>query len=468
MIKEEVKKLLEKHYGTPRKTLTIGKSTNRGKSIYYYTFPDSEKVTAIRDVLNGTQLFQGDDGDFSELTQMFASSPADKNNLSQCARYKECGGDWFVDYYEITGVRYHRSSEKQIDATLLLGKYPVTSLSSSDGYSFFGFWGQPLWRRVNGRYQTTRGFSYWINRNMIRSIAFRNFAADFFFFMGCQNKIHILKDISRTIRKYGYFLPSVTFEEITRYHTPKEYISAIMPGADSLGVNLNRIDLNLAYVISILTPAVYKKDWQYLRSLSPAVVSAAFSWNMLFDGIKIHDLVSGYYLCKLENERINQYTVSHIAQNYCQMCIDNNIPIRLVYSYHGLVGTHNTLYNTLSAWGEMDVNTPLVADPSRFDFLEERLNTLFPGEFERIRDAGRLLEEGNKQHNCVYSRRNVVREDRAAFFHWDYAGEHCTIQFAVDLNGKYCVEEIKAKYNAECSLPVLQQLRDALNKVNEN
>ena len=34
---------------------------------------------------------------------------------------------------------------------------------------------------------------------------------------------------------------------------------------------------------------------------------------------------------------------------------------------------------------------------------------------------------------------------------WDYVGESCTIQFAIDHQGEYYVEEIKAKYKALCS-----------------
>ena len=113
-----------------------------------------------------------------------------------------------------------------------------------------------------------------------------------------------------------------------------------------------------------------------------------------------------------------------------------------------------------------ELNVSLVTIPSRFDPLETRFNTLFPGEFERIRDTRRLLEEGEEQHNCVFSRRHIIRNDHAAVFHWDFAGEHCTIQFAIDHHGEYYVNEIKAKYNEECSLPVLQQLRFALHRVN--
>ena len=52
MFNDEIKKLLEKHYGVPRKTLTIGGNTNRGNRIYYYTFPGTEKAMAIRDAID--------------------------------------------------------------------------------------------------------------------------------------------------------------------------------------------------------------------------------------------------------------------------------------------------------------------------------------------------------------------------------------------------------------------------------
>ena len=339
---DEIKKLLEKHYGVPRKTLTIGGNTNRGNRIYYYTFPGTEKAMAIRNALNETSI-QGGDGGFIELTQMYTSSSAIKNNLSQCACYTECDSEWTIKFYEIVGVRYHKSLGKQIAASLILGKYPVVSLSSSEPDSFFGFWGRPFSHRVNAKQQTTKGFSYWVNKNMIRSIAFRSFAVDFFYFMGNEREIHILKDISRTIAKYGFFLPSISFEEIAQYHTAKEYISAIMPNAYKIGINPNIIDLNMAYVISTLSPAISEHDWKYLKSLSPAFVSAACSLNMLFDGAKIEDLVAGYYQCKFEDETCYNEAVRRLAKDYCQMCLDNNLPIRLGYSFLGLVGAHDEL-----------------------------------------------------------------------------------------------------------------------------
>lgn len=468
MYNDEIKDLLEKHYGAPKRTLIIEGDCNiiRGKRIYYYTFPYTEKTLIIRDALNET-LTQGEDSSFVEVTQMYSGATnTTREKLNQCACYREYDGDWIIEFYEIVGVRYHRSFGKRIAASLILGKYPVVSLSSSEPQSFYGFWARTILQRINAKRQTTEGLSYWVNKNLFYNITFRHFAMDFFILMGNHSKTYILKDIGRTIMKYGFFLPSIRFEEIKSYHTPKEFISAIMPTADHIGINLNTLDLNMAYVIGTIASVVNRHDWKYLKNLSSDVISTSFSLNMIFDGVRIEDIISGYYQHKLRNETYYYETVHEYARDYGRMCIESSVPIRLGYSYQGLVSAHDELSRLITRRSrEQDLILPLITTPSKFDFLEEQLNRFFPGEFERIRDTKRLLEEGEDQHNCVYSRRYLVRCDRAAIFHWDYAGESCTIQFAMDHQGEYYVEEIKAKYNETCLSHAFQHLRYVLHTV---
>lgn len=469
MYNNEIKELLEKHYGTPRRTLIVCEgdcNVIRGKRTYYYTFPNTEKTLAIRDALNETDAHDKDNS-FVELTQMYSNaSGATKEKLNQCACYREDDGNWTIEFYEIVGVRYHRSFGKRIAASLILGKYPIVSLSSSEPQSFYGFWERFVFHQPNAKRQNTEGLSYWVNKNLFNSAAFRGFAADFFILMGSQTETYILKDIGRTIMKYGFFLPSIRFEDIKKYHTPKEFVSAIMPNADQIGINLNALDLNMAYVVGTIAPAVNRHDWKYLKTLSPNVISTSFSLNMIFDGVKIEDIISGYYQHKLRPETYYYKTVHEYARDYSRMCIESSVPIRLGYSYQGLVSAHDELSRQIIRRSrEQDLILPLIRTPSKFDFLEEQLNRFFPGEFERIRDTKRLLEEGENQHNCVYSRRYLVRGDRAAIFHWDYVGESCTIQFAMDHQGEYFVEEIKAKYNETCSSHALQHLRYVLHEV---
>lgn len=60
-----------------------------------------------------------------------------------------------------------------------------------------------------------------------------------------------------------------------------------------------------------------------------------------------------------------------------------------------------------------------------------------------------------------------MRIDQASIFHWNYDGGSYTIQFGMDQFGSFCVEEIKGKYNAECSVTSHRRLNDIMFQIQE-
>ena len=462
-----VKNLLGKHFGVPRKTLTIDGKSQRRNCIYFYTLQDKGKVLSIRNALNAN-LSEKERAKFVELTQIY--NPAGrKQNLraNQCACYTEYAGEWTVCFHIIEGIRYHKSFGKQIAASLILSKQPTVCLSSRDGDSFYGFWGRPYLFRKQAKQQTSEGLSYWVNKNLYYNEGFRKFTVDFFLMMGTQKNSYILKDIGRTIQRHGFFLPPISYAEMSRYHTPKEYVSAIMPSAGALGINLNTLDLNMEFYISELLRVTSRQDWRHIKTVSFDVISNLFSLNVLFEGVKAEDVVSSYYQHSLEKE-CEAEEVDQYARDYGRMCIELNRPIRLGYSFQGLIRAHDEMSRLITHRAlEQDLNTSLVTIPSMFDPLETELNRLCPGEFERIHDARRLLKEGEDQHNCVFSRRQMIRNGYVSIFHWNYAGGSYTIQFGKDRFGLFHVDEIKGKYNVECSVAILRRLNDILLQIHE-
>lgn len=124
-----VKNLLGKHFGVPRKTLTIDGKSQRRNCIYFYTLQDKGKVLSIRNALNAN-LSEKERAKFVELTQIY--NPAGrKQNLraNQYACYTEYAGEWTVCFHIIEGIRYHKSFGKQIAASLILG--PMSRFSTS-------------------------------------------------------------------------------------------------------------------------------------------------------------------------------------------------------------------------------------------------------------------------------------------------------------------------------------------------
>lgn len=195
MFNDTVKDILEKHFGTPRKTLTIDGKSQRSNCIYFYTLKDKGKVLSIRDALNAN-LSEKEIAEFVELIQIYNPAGRKQNlNANQCACYTEYAGEWTICFHIIEGIRYHKSFGKRIAASLILSKQPTVCLSSRDSDSFYGFWGRPYLFRKQAKQQTSEGLSYWVNKNLYYNDGFRNFAVDFFSMMGTQKKSIFLKTL---------------------------------------------------------------------------------------------------------------------------------------------------------------------------------------------------------------------------------------------------------------------------------
>ena len=471
MNSKEIKQILEKIYGPPKQSMAIDEEAKVAedteenvKELYYYVYPDTDKVRNVRDAL--TAGLEGNGGKWiADLTQTYPKNSGgnlSENRIPQCAKYYENRVGWSLTFHSITGVRYHKSRGKRIVAKLMLSGRQAAFLHETGQDSFFGYWDEGYYR-YNAKRQTTEGFCYWINKNLVIDPLFRKFSAEFFTYMGEHSEHHILKDIGRTIDKFGFFLPPMRYQEIIQYRTPKEFVMSMLPDADRLGINLDALDLNTAYVIARLAPIVRPIDWKYLKTLDENVIRKSFTLNGIFDGVKSSDLVAAYYWVKLCPYWTWSCDTVDTARDYARMCLECNAPIGLRYTEGGLERAHDEMVRVMeSRTLEDDLNTPLVTVPSRFDRLEHGLVELYPREFERIKDARRLLEEGQNQHNCVFSRRDLVREDRAAIFHWRFAEEDYTIQFERNYRGDYVIAEIRAKFNEECPAPVLKELHDTL------
>lgn len=118
ILNDIVKNLLEKHFGTPRKTLTIDGKSQRSNCIYFYTLQDKGKVLSIRNALNAN-LSGKKRAKLVDLTQIYNPTGRKQNlRANQCACYTEYAGEWTVGFYIIEGIRYHKSFGKQIAASL--------------------------------------------------------------------------------------------------------------------------------------------------------------------------------------------------------------------------------------------------------------------------------------------------------------------------------------------------------------
>ena len=470
---EEIKRILQDTYEVNSPTLDFRTPHKRGAGrediMYFYTLGREyeDEIASVRDALS-RHLSGSAPGKRSGLIQRFKK---DKRALPQCAvLMKHQDGNWELSFHFVREVRYHMTYGRHAAATLMILPVPEVFLCSKYQDTFYGYWEETRTyssRPGDGDGDATEGLNYRVNRNLICKEQFRNFTAEFFSTVADAEKLYILKDISRTIRKYGFFLPSVPFPDVMLSRTPEEIIRSAVPGSAAMNINFNRTDLNKGCVIASLAPAVCERDMQVLKGMTPEIIKKCFSLKNAFDGFKskesVGEFIENYY------RYVRGFTKSEerIAGDYVKMCLDTGTPVRLSASVKKLTDEHDGLARLIrkKKYLEDDENEVLVPAPSRFDRLERSLDFLCPNAFRRIRTSGQLLDEGEFQHNCVCSRKGLIENDRAAVFHWDYDNSSHTVQFAC-IRGKYYLDEIKARFNEECSPSAMNRLHELLDAAN--
>ena len=230
-------------------------------------------------------------------------------------------------------------------------------------------------------------------------------------------------------------MPSISSEDTFVCHTPAEVSALVAPNADRLSINFNRVDMNVGYVIKMLLPFIDKRDWPELIRVTPELARKYISSENLFDGMNNSESIEEFLLNYYRFSRaFSEKDISGFVGDYVLMSLTCNNPIRLSVSLKRLKKAHDVLSQQTGEkeYLKVERDVPLTAVLSRFDDLEKTLDRLFLLEFQRMHTAEQLMREGDFQHNCVFSRRNLVERDRVAIFHWNFDNASHTVQFAVD------------------------------------
>ncbi len=520
----EIKELLTKHFGEPCGSLTIGKSKPSASDvIYFIEQTDAVKKAAVfRDEIN-SEISKKALKHWPSMTQRFDRDFLCKEKKPICVRFEQSVDRVKIDFMEMVGVRYHRTYKSRLAATLLTGKYSLISLDTSkaavecDGNGILTEyqadivennenigtydggenndnisnsdefeWENSDWKAESienilgdffdrydyaGLYDdvlVTEGFSYGTNKAVFNHPSIRNFASDLLDTAGKQTGHYIICDAARAVREWGCFLLPVSFHEIIKYHTPAELISALVPGAELPGTNLNKPDLNEGYVKAMLSSIIDRGSLNVLEKLPKEVLKKAVDSGVLYRGVEPFGFIKGLYKCIFKN--CDNYPDTYVcAADYVDMCFQLQSKVKLLFSPERIIKAHDAAEKEFNCQRIVESSdNELAAIPSKFDRLENCLEKLHPGEFFRIRTAEQLLREGNNQNNCVYLRRFLIKQDTAAVFHIKTKGGHdYTAQFSADHKGRYIINEIRAKNNLRCTEQDRNSLESTLDKINE-
>ncbi len=436
-----VKDLIIKHFGEPKNSLTFGRSTKRKDRLYCYTLENEKEIADICNLL-GTQS-SNYNIKLPILKQAFSKKGKNGTGLPQCACLEEQDdGHWNLCIYDITGVAY-KPYRGKITATLQLGRPPTVDLSDRSS-NFYGYWEKSWFRREHMPQNSRDGFSYWINKALKTSEPFRLFSADFFLAVAQAEKIHILKDVSRAIRNCGCFLPPISYENLLTCRTPAEVIQSFTEEQPTLSVNFNKTDLNAGYVMKKIAHEVNRRDWLKLAKLDAQSLSELITLPLFYDEFQTETFLRSYYIKEFEILGFNR----NYAEDYVRLCRITGEKFRIGCDRE----TYRRIHDEMSEKerkkaSEAEFRMPLVAVPSVFDELETALRQAGRDEFERIGTTERLFQEGEYQHNCVFSRRALLREDRVSIYRWNHKNTSYTVQFVRRLSRGYVVDEVRARFN---------------------
>lgn len=271
-----------------------------------------------------------------------------------------------------------------------------------------------------------------------------------------------VNDIIRTIEHDSCFLIPLNFNDLHLYHNKKEFFSLSYKMASNIGVNFNKRDMNLSYLIikswTMVKPESRNKllnivcfDLTCLRtSLSSHYKS--YCWSFL-EALIISKL-------KVKCETESEYSqIRQIINDYFEMCALTKEKINLsMYSAKRIVEEHDHISEK-----HYMKKTPIVKIKKDTKFKD--LRKILPDEFEWIKTRKRLIQETVMQHHCVWSYAERINNDTSQIYSYvDAADTRYTLEFKVRRN-KYCLVQVQGKYNMADTKDVKKYVNNILNQV---
>ena len=415
----------------------------------HYEYHDSKYIYGGRAI--GMDYYYNTSGwdwyiDYAKsLREDFLNHPGAPNDLTfnfyDGRKYSKSKCDFFIKL----SVNEHMQTEIKgyaITGLILSNTYGKIGLKLklSEGavFSILMAGGNIVWKNGRGMY-THFDFNWWLNRLLRENERFRLMLMDIFKEFAEIYDWHALKDVVRTVKQDHFFLPQMSFEQLEHCHTPDQLIRYIC-GRDS-DIDFNKWNLNAAYYAKRISEHIDYEDEGMLFQIPQEKLLGWIGKRDLFDGPHLEDFAAHYYADKLEGD---EERIRMLAKDYANMCIANNEKLSLrKRSIRSLEEIHDMqAAQTMRVAQAAEFAKPLIAEESRFN----RLRELLPEEFTWIDSTRALFEEGERQHNCVYSYRDKLRRDVSTIYHWDNDGRNYTIEFS-KIGDRYSVIQMLQKHN---------------------
>ncbi|SQC36412.1 Uncharacterised protein [Helicobacter fennelliae] len=167
-----------------------------------------------------------------------------------------------------------------------------------------------------------------------------------------------------------------------------------------------------------------------------------------------------YYFYLLKTIKLREeYNDEYLLKDYTELIYKTKTNINLkIQSVHRILREHDLLINKL--------NESKIPKNKKLKIHQSFINLKLPQNFKLLKTERELYLQGQKQHNCVYTRKEKINRGTSAIYHLDYQGDY-TLEIS-KRKEKFIIFELKGKHNAEPTQEILSYVREELKEKRES
>ena len=279
---------------------------------------------------------------------------------------------------------------------------------------------------------------------------------NFFKYLWLKEEIDKLREISS---KKEYFIKVLKIHKWNKYHNKISFFLNAL-----IFKSINLINEN------VLRETVKREDEiikNFIINLEK-IGEEHFRYQSLFGIIFLLERI------KTSPEKLSE--IMQLINDTCAMAFELEIPFDLtkINSEKNLIKKHNKFSEEIKLRARLREKEKLETVfefPEKFNPVIENLNA----EYELIRDGKRLLEEGEKQRNCIFSYFKKIAEGKCLIYSLlteensedsDKVKKRYTIEI-IERNGKFEIVQFLGKFNKKTatSIKLEAELREKLKNI---
>ncbi len=306
MNSSNVKDILIRHYGKPRRSLVIGSpdAADSDSRIIFCTLTKETEDRAFGIVNDITPEH------LAIFTQKLSRRDGIDYKIPECVCFEsEANNVWEVSFYKCKSINYRPARGRKMTASLVLSQYPTLTLTSR----------KPLFGLCEDR-----GFTYWVNKELLQNRRFNSVVLDLLKKIGNAENPFIMR-IAEAISRHNCFLPTLSADALSNCKNSQDLIDQLhlssVPDAD-----YDSIDLNTGYMIAFVSNFVEPEDWPILAETEPYIVSHTLDLGIMFERNPKP------FLCTILSNRCMEsenFELLDIVEEYVDLSLKDGQKIRL-------------------------------------------------------------------------------------------------------------------------------------------